>query len=57
MESTPSSRGGMRVNEANPIRASAVVPASVVRMNRYRCGARRNATTSTPMVTMKWAVP
>ena len=47
----------MSVNEAKPMRASAVVPASIVRRNRYRSGARRNAVISTPIVTMKCAVP
>ena len=47
----------MSVYDANPTSATAVVAASTVRAKAYLRGATRNAYTSTPIVTMKWAVP
>src|SRR5256885_3366231 len=50
------SRGGMSGKKANPISASAVVNASVLRHNGYRALSRRNSHTMATMVTMKWAL-
>ena len=47
----------MSENEANPISASAVMAASVLRHAGYRSGCRTNSSASATIVTMKWAVP
>src|SRR4051794_12760021 len=54
---SPSSRGGMSENEANPISASPVIAASVLRHAEYRSGWRTNMSASAATVTTKCAVP